>query len=199
MMRTYSKRVFAVAAAWSRVPRSVDGAQLLEFALAMPMLLVMVVGIYDFGSAFNIKQKINNAAREGVRFAIDLSCADCTQNAPVTTQSIENSMVSYLNSAGVDVCGLTGTTSPTAGPLAYASWTFTSPSNCGTTGAPFRIEIDRGITFVNSTGTTVVASKVVVNSPFAWTFSRVIRLLLSGATSAGVSTISSDATMQNLP
>jgi Flp pilus assembly protein TadG len=64
--------------------------------LALPFLLVLVVGIIDFGQAYNLKQKLNDAAREGTRFAVQLSCSDCTQTAPATTQTLENSIVSYL-------------------------------------------------------------------------------------------------------
>ncbi len=46
-----------------------SGSQLLEFAVALPLLVVFVVGIFDFGGAFNLKQKLNNIAREGARFA----------------------------------------------------------------------------------------------------------------------------------
>lgn len=178
-----------------RAPRWMAGSQLLEFALVLPFLLVMVVGIIDFGQAYNLKQKLNDAAREGARFAVQLSCADCTQTAPVTTQTLENSIVSYLTTAGVDVCGLTGTTAPTAGPQAYASWTFTSPQQCTGTTGNFVIEIDRGATFVNSNGAVVPSTQVIVNSPYAWTFNRIIGLL--PGTFQVVSTISSSAVMQN--
>ncbi len=179
--------------------RSSAGAQLVEFALALPLLLVLVVGILDFGQAFNLKQKLNNAAREGARFAIEEPCADCSQAAPSTTQAIENSIVNYLTNAGVNVCGLTGTTAPTTGPQAFASWTFTSPSACPGTTANFTIEIDRGNTFLDSNGATVTSSQVIINSPYAWTFNRIIALLVPSATYQAVTTISSDATMQNLP
>ena len=57
----------------SRVLRNLvfgsEGAQLLEFALVLPILLVFSVGIMDFGQAYNLKQKLNNASREGARFA----------------------------------------------------------------------------------------------------------------------------------
>ncbi len=42
-----------------------SGSQLLEFAVALPLLVVLVVGIFDFGEAFNVKQKLSNMAREG--------------------------------------------------------------------------------------------------------------------------------------
>jgi Flp pilus assembly protein TadG len=178
--------------------RSSAGAQLVEFALALPLLLVLVVGILDFGQAFNLKQKLNNAAREGARFAIEEPCADCSQAAPSTTQAIENSIVNYLTNAGVNVCGLTGTTAPTTGPQAFASWTFTSPSNCPGTSANFTIEIDRGNTFLDSNGVTVTSSQVIISSPYAWTFNRIIALLLPSTTYQAVTTISSNAIMQNL-
>lgn len=180
------------------VLQSSEGAQLVEFALVLPLFLALVVGIFDFGQAYNLKQKLNNAAREGARFAIEESCADCSQAAPPTTQAIENSIVNYLTNAGVDVCGLTGTTTPAAG-VSYASWTFTSPQQCTGTGANFTIEIDRGVTFVNANGATVSASHVIVNAPYAWSFNRIIGFLVPGANYAAVTTLSSDATMQNLP
>jgi Flp pilus assembly protein TadG len=179
--------------------RSSSGAQIVEFALAMPLLLVLVIGILDFGEAFNLKQKLNNAAREGARFAIEESCADCTKAAPATTQAIENSIVNYLVNAGVNVCGLTGTTPPTTGPQLFASWTFTSPSTCPGTSANFTIEIDRGNTFVDSNGATVTSSQVIINSPYAWTFNRVITLLAPSSSYQAVTTISSYAIMENLP
>ena len=179
--------------------QSNEGAQLVEFALVLPLFLALVVGIFDFGQAYNLKQKLNNAAREGARFAIEESCADCTQAAPATTQAIENSIVNYLANAGVNLCGLTGTTTPTVGPLPFASWTFTSPQQCTGTGAKFTIQIDRGVTFVSSTGATVEASHVIVNSPYAWSFNRIIGFLVPGANYAAVTTLSSDATMKNLP
>jgi Flp pilus assembly protein TadG len=179
--------------------QSSEGAQLVEFALVLPLFLAMVVGIFDFGQAYNLKQKLNNAAREGARFAIEESCADCTQAAPATTQAIENSIVNYLANAGVNLCGLTGTTTPTTNPPKFASWTFTSPQQCTGTGANFTIQMDRGITFVDSNGVTVCATHITVNSPYAWSFNSIIGFLVPGANYAAVTTLSSDATMQNLP
>src|ERR1035438_10773174 len=45
--------------------RDVQGSALLEFAITLPLLVVLVVGIYDFSGAFNQKQKIAQAAQEG--------------------------------------------------------------------------------------------------------------------------------------
>lgn len=46
------------------------GAALVEFALAVPLLLVVIAGIVDFGFAFQRQEVITNAAREGARLAV---------------------------------------------------------------------------------------------------------------------------------
>src|ERR1039458_5369733 len=45
--------------------KSDQGSALLDFAIVLPLLVVFVVGIYDFSGAFNQKQKIAQAAQEG--------------------------------------------------------------------------------------------------------------------------------------
>ncbi|NUP73989.1 MAG: pilus assembly protein [Sinomonas sp.] len=43
------------------------GAAAVEFALVLPVLLVLVLGIIDFGRAFSAQQTLTNAARVGSR------------------------------------------------------------------------------------------------------------------------------------
>ena len=43
------------------------GAAVVEFALVAPLLLMMVLGIAEFGRAFHIQATLSQAAREGVR------------------------------------------------------------------------------------------------------------------------------------
>ena len=48
-----------------------SGAELIEFALSLPILLLLVVlGIIDFGLLFRRYEVVTNAAREGARVAI---------------------------------------------------------------------------------------------------------------------------------
>jgi len=49
--------------------RDEQGAALLEFAISLPLLVVFIVGIFDFSGAFNQKQKIEQAAQEGAIIA----------------------------------------------------------------------------------------------------------------------------------
>ena len=46
------------------------GAALLETALVLPLVLLVAVGIFDFGRAFQTWQVLTNAAREGARVAV---------------------------------------------------------------------------------------------------------------------------------
>ena len=45
------------------------GAELIEFALILPLLLAMLAGIVDFGRMFQRMEVTTNAAREGARLA----------------------------------------------------------------------------------------------------------------------------------
>ena len=47
--------------------RSERGAELIEFALALPLMLVLMTGVFDFGLAFQQYEVVTNAAREGAR------------------------------------------------------------------------------------------------------------------------------------
>jgi len=49
----------------TKVWKRSEGSALLEFAIVLPLLVVFIVGIYDFSGAFNEKQKIGHAAQEG--------------------------------------------------------------------------------------------------------------------------------------
>ena len=44
------------------------GSQIMEFALVLPLLVVFVVAIYDFGQAFNVKEKLNFTVKDAARF-----------------------------------------------------------------------------------------------------------------------------------
>jgi len=47
--------------------RSERGAAAVEFAIVLPVLLLLVLGIVEFGRAYNIQTTLSGAAREGVR------------------------------------------------------------------------------------------------------------------------------------
>ena len=54
------------------------GQALVEFALILPVLLAIVIGVFDLGSAWNNKNDLNFLANEAVRYAEVNSCAPCS-------------------------------------------------------------------------------------------------------------------------
>jgi Flp pilus assembly protein TadG len=50
-----------------RSGRREEGAAAVEFALLLPILLLILFGIIDFGRALNMQIQLTEAAREGVR------------------------------------------------------------------------------------------------------------------------------------
>lgn len=53
-----------------RRARRQDGQALIEAALVIPLLLLISVGIFEFGRAYQTWQILTNAAREGARMAV---------------------------------------------------------------------------------------------------------------------------------
>lgn len=58
--------------------RAENGQAMVEFALILPILLLLVIGIFDFGSAYNSKNDLNFLANTAARYAEVNSCAACT-------------------------------------------------------------------------------------------------------------------------
>ena len=52
----------------ARKRRDARGAAAVEFALVLPVVLLLVCGIVDFGRALNIQITLSGAAREGARW-----------------------------------------------------------------------------------------------------------------------------------
>ena len=50
--------------------RDERGAAIIETALTLPILLLVSVGIFEFGRAYETSQVLTNAAREGARVAV---------------------------------------------------------------------------------------------------------------------------------
>jgi Flp pilus assembly protein TadG len=73
------------------------GQTLVEFALILPIFLLVLIGIFDFGRAVYSYNTISNAAREAVRLAI------VDQNVTAIT----NEAVDRASSVGIDSSDVT--------------------------------------------------------------------------------------------
>ncbi len=80
-----------------RFGRRDDGQALVEFALITPFLLVFLVGIIEFGRAWNAHQVVTDAAREGARKA-----AIYDEAGIITQDSITSVIKHALTSAHLD-------------------------------------------------------------------------------------------------
>lgn len=191
-------------AASRRLGREDRAAELVEFAVALPLLVLFVVGIFDFSSAFTLKQKLTNAARDAARVAAADPASDLGNALPVSVidafQSVDNYLITnHLNDCGVVSSGVSGLT-----------WTYTGTgSGCPSGG--LTITINRGYYFPAATGTpparldckpqaaggqtAVIATCVSIKYAYQWRFGRAASLL--GPSVSLPSTISAAAVAVN--
>jgi Flp pilus assembly protein TadG len=78
-----------------RLPKAEDGQALVEFALLAPILLLLVVGLFEFGRAWNAHQAITDGAREAARRAV-------INDPSVTQDSIVNDAKRLIISNALD-------------------------------------------------------------------------------------------------
>lgn len=78
-----------------------SGQALAEVAIALPILLLMLVGIFEFARAYNIQQVVVNAAREGARQAVlqgvDADSARIIVNSYLASASISGATVDVID------------------------------------------------------------------------------------------------------
>src|ERR1017187_6135802 len=145
-----------------------QGSALLEFAITLPLLVVFVVGIFDFSGAFNQKQKIEQAAQEGAIIAGAQPMSDiASATAPDSLLPVVTAVFNSLVGSGV----LHGCTLPAAASGTGLASTYTI-SGCPDS---LIITINRG-TVVNSVSPAVVGTNVQVQYPYHWRFNSVIQL-----------------------
>jgi Flp pilus assembly protein TadG len=75
-----------------RAWRGNGGAELIELAVALPILLLVIAGIVDFGILFKDYEVITNAAREGARVGVLVD---------YTATDVQNRAKAYLAAAGL--------------------------------------------------------------------------------------------------
>jgi Flp pilus assembly protein TadG len=186
--------------------REDSAAQLVEFAVSLPLLVVFVVGIFDFSGAFTLKQKLTNIARDAARAAAAAPANDLTNpGLPVSVNDAFQLIDGYLVANKISDCGANLGTSIN-GPA--TTWNFT-----GTTGCPpggLTIYINRGYYFPQTGATlpsancgsqtpggqtAMIATCVSIKYGYQWRFGRAASLL--GFTDALPTTITAAAVALN--
>jgi len=173
------------------------GSQVVELALSLPLLVLFVVGIFDFSGALALKQKLTNAAREGARVAAADPANDLSNTSglptPVSVSDAYQVVDNYLLSEKINDCGLQGTT-PTATGLTWTSPTLTGCPN----GSGLVLTINRGCLTPESGSSptvNVVNTCVTITYPYSWRFTGVSGLF--GGRFAGPTGITTTAVAFN--
>lgn len=170
-----------------------DGVAVFEFAVLLPLLLLLLVGLLDFATAYNLRQKLANAAREGAREGVSESTLDLTQTAPPSVDDIRDAVVAYLQGANVDTSFIASNMTA-AGNF---TWTYYSSGNYG-------LKIERAVQVPAGCGGSpsdpcTPSTRVTLAYPYNWTFgfNRIVNLL--GASNyKGTATVPAAALMANL-
>lgn len=185
-----------------------EGAAILEFAISLPLLVVFVVGIYDFGGAYNQKQKIEQAAQEGAIIAAaqptsDLAPYSGTATNPISLQPVVAAIFNSLAGSNVinpgGSCTLSAFPVPTQKGNAPLTWTY-KISSCSSTYPDDTLIITVNRAWVVSTsqkGLDVLGSKVTVSFPYNWRFNSAIQVLIPGAKYSAVTNLQESASVHN--
>jgi Flp pilus assembly protein TadG len=172
--------------------RDDHAAQMVEFAVALPLLMAFVVGIFDFSGAFTLKQKLTNVARDAARVAAADPASDVPSSSTTVPASVSDAyqlITNYFTANNINACGLTAASATYASP---ATWTYSANGN-GCPSAGVKITINRGYSFpqgasaaaatVNCTSpglggqTAVIATCVSVQYAYQWRFGKVASLI----------------------
>ncbi|MGH7969548.1 MAG: TadE/TadG family type IV pilus assembly protein [Limisphaerales bacterium] len=178
--------------------RGTEAAELLEFALALPVILVMVVGLLDFAHAYSLKQKLANAAREGARIGGSENAQDTDTSTPASVTAIKDDVTTYLQDAGINTSFIGSSLSWTIAPTSTGTYYTTRG------GVSYGLKIERNVvvtyTDPNTSSTVQLPStRVTLYYPYDWTFgfNNVIKLLVPSSTFTDPIRIQTDALMAN--
>jgi hypothetical protein len=185
------------------VLRNASGSAVLEFSIVLPLLVVFIVGIYDFSGAFNQKQKIEQAAQEGAIVAGAQPTSDIylgSTSNPNNPDSLLPVVYAVFNSlAGSGVLSQANQGSCILPPASVQetglTWTYTFSGCSGFTNDNLTIAINRG--WVTTGPPVAVGATVTVTYPYHWQFNRVIQLLIPGANYLSVTNLSEAATVHS--
>jgi hypothetical protein len=77
-----------------------SGQAIVELALALPILLILIVSVFEFGRAWNEQQVITDAAREGARY-----CTVANADKSLPDDIVVTKVTEALGRAGIPTPG----------------------------------------------------------------------------------------------
>jgi len=179
--------------------KSTEGSALLEFAIVLPLLVVFIVGIYDFSGAYNQKQKIEHAALAGVAVAAGQPTGDRdpSNSNPDSMQPVVSVIFNSLAADGVLPQANQGNCRANAAAATNSQlrWTYTISDCAAPLTDPLTMVIDRGVVVAGSP--SMAFTSVTVSFRYHWRFNSVIQLLMPGASYAATTDLRETATVHN--
>lgn len=79
------------------------GAEIAEAAAVLPLMFMVLLGIFWFGQAFSIYGTITRAAQDGARAGAAPYCTTCTPGANLPDQNAFNAVKASMSAAKLDV------------------------------------------------------------------------------------------------
>jgi hypothetical protein len=86
---------------WKKIASEAIGAEIAEAAIVLPLVFMLLLGIYWFGRAYNIYATITHAAREGARAATAPTAA-LLGNTPLTAAQVATRVSEVLQASKLD-------------------------------------------------------------------------------------------------
>ncbi len=80
------------------------GALAVEAAVVLPVLLIMMLGLWEVGRIIQLQQILTNSAREGAR----LAAGGYVNSTPVTNAMVQQAVRDYLQASGLPSAAVSG-------------------------------------------------------------------------------------------
>jgi Flp pilus assembly protein TadG len=130
-----------------------SGQALLEAAVTLPLLLLVSVGIFEFGRAYQTWQVLTNAAREGARVAV----------LPNTTPAdVKSRVVAYMQSGQLGNATLATVDVDQNVPMSYGA--STAAASTVTVNYPFSFIVLNPVARLVTSGSTLGAAPLSLSA-----------------------------------
>jgi hypothetical protein len=87
---------------WKILAGEIQGTEIAEAAVVLPLMFTMLLGVLWVGRAYNIYATMNHAAREGAQAAANSDCATCSNQVMPADQIATNYVAPILRASRLD-------------------------------------------------------------------------------------------------
>ncbi len=130
------------------------GAELFEFAIVVPLLLMLLLGIVWMGRAYNVYETITRAAREGARYAV-LPSSVADGDAVADPSSVQERVLDVLKADSLWPADKSTTNTFNSSYSQKTEWLEnTSPQQCGVV-ISFTYPLEISIPFTSLNASTI--------------------------------------------